>query len=179
MKVVNLSLLIFFLLIRSANAGLIGGELKFSGRVNALPCDVISGDEIIPVNFNDVSLKELLVNKKSKRIPFTIHLINCNTDVYKTVTVVFSGAESAKLPNHLAITPKISGSNMSAVAVGLQLENGTPIILNEETPAQALSGNSKNLKFMAYIEGISAELRQGQVDFGEFTSVASYTLNYQ
>lgn len=180
MKLRLFCVLIFFpLLHNAANAGLIGGDLRFYGTVKALPCDVQAGDENILVDFKDISLKDLLLNQRSKKVPFAIHLINCNTAVYNSVTVTFSGMENRRLPNHLIVTPEEAGADMSAIALGLQTENGTPVILNEATAAQALSGSTKEIKFMAYIEGITDELRQGKVSYGSFSAVANYTLNYQ
>ncbi|MEJ4047251.1 fimbrial protein [Erwinia sp. SLM-02] len=158
--------------------GLIGGALKFTGTVVALPCAIAPGDEQLAVDFKQIALKDLINDRKTKPIPFALHLINCNSIVYKSVTITFSGTESVQLPNHLVITPDEAG-DMSAVAVGLQMKNGSPITLNKSTPAIELSQSSMTLDFSAFVEGDTEQLKSGKVAFGPFTSVAQYILNYQ
>lgn len=158
--------------------GLIGGDLKFTGKVVALPCDVAPGDEQVPVDFKQIALKDLVNDKTTKPVPFTIHLLNCNAVVFESVTISFSGNESAKLPNRLMITPEGSG-DMSAIGVGLQLKDGSPVTLKQASPAVELSQGSMHLDFFAFVEADTDEIKSGNVAFGPFTSVAHYTLSYQ
>ncbi|PRD13702.1 fimbrial protein [Pantoea coffeiphila] len=159
-------------------AGLIGGDLRFTGKVVALPCDVAPGDEKVPVDFKQIALKDLVNDRTTKPIPFTIHLLNCNAVVFESVTISFSGNESPKLPNRLMITPEGAG-DMSAIGVGLQLKDGSPVTLKQASPAVALSQGSMSLDFFAFVEADTEEIKSGNVAFGPFTSVAQYTLSYQ
>ncbi|EGM8503177.1 type 1 fimbrial protein, partial [Escherichia coli] len=76
-----------------AQTELIGGDIRFHGTVEALPCSVKPGGDKIGVNFKQISTKDLYSNKTSPPVPFTIPLENCSDAVFKTVSVTFSGIE--------------------------------------------------------------------------------------
>lgn len=179
------SLLLFSAVAISADAANVrapalisGGEIHFVGKVISLPCRIAPGDERIPVDFKDIALKDLISNGKTKPIPFTIHLLDCNTVVFNSVTVKFSGNESTKLPGRLTITA-VDGGDMTAVGVGLQTLEGQPIELDKDALVAALSEKSMSLDFSAFVEGDITALKEGKVDLGRFTSTANYTLSYQ
>lgn len=157
---------------------LTGTSVHFHGTVLSLPCSVAPGSEKILVDFKEVSAKELYLNKTSTPVPFSIRLNNCTTAVYDSVTVTFSGDESNKLSNHLAIKP-VSGGGAAGVAIGMKLQNGQDVELNKATPLTRLSTGNMNLGFTAYLEGEPDALQKREIKYGPFTASARYTLNYQ
>ena len=152
------------------------GNYSFSGTVVVTPCQIAPGSEEIPVDFEQVSVKELYLNGKSKPLPFSIHLISCNTSVFKAVTVTFNGIENQDLPDHLAINNK---STASGIGIGLLNQNDTSIKLNTPSLAQNLTDNNTEIKFKAYIQAEPEALTNETITYGHFYSTAYYTLNYQ
>ena len=160
-------------------APLTGGKMVIRGTIAASPCKIANGDENLSVNLKEISLRDLIRNGKSKLVPFTIHLIDCDPSTYSKVKITFSGIESSKISNRLEITPVDPGSDMSAVAIGLQLGDGTEVKLDQELLASTISSSTTNLTFHAYVEGLKNDLKQGNVGLGQFTAVANYIIEYQ
>lgn len=154
-------------------AELTGTSVHFHGTVYSLPCSIAPGNDKILVDFKEVTVKELYLNKTSTPVSFSIRLINCTRAVYDSVTVTFNGEESNKLSNHLAIKP------VSGVAIGLKLQNGQDVVLNKATPSTRLSTGNMSLGFTAYLEGEPDALQKRAIHYGPFTALARYTLNYQ
>ncbi|WP_231906702.1 MULTISPECIES: fimbrial protein [Providencia] len=152
------------------------GSYSFEGMVVVTPCQISPGSEKVPVNFEQVSVKELYTAGKSKPLPFSINLINCNISVFKAVTVTFNGTENINLPDHLAINAK---SEASGIGIGLLNENNTEIKLNQPSLAQDLANNDTEIKFKAYIEVEPEALSNKAITYGNFYSTAYYTLEYQ
>ena len=161
-----------------AQTELIGGDMRFHGTVEALPCSVKPGGDKIGVNFKQISTKDLYSNKTSPPVSFTIPLENCSDAVFKTVSVTFSGIESTELPNHLIINP-VSPSSASGVAIGLKESNGSAIELNKPTTAENIANGSMDLTFQAWVAGEPTALQNGDITLGPFTATANYTLTYQ
>lgn len=152
------------------------GSYSFRGNVVVTPCQIAPGSEKVPVDFKQVSVKELYSTGKSKPLLFSIHLTNCNTSVFNAVTVTFNGIENINLPDHLAINDK---SEASGIGIGLLNLNETPIELNVPSLVQNLNDNNTELQFKAYVEA-EPEARSNQtITYGQFYSTAYYTLNYQ
>lgn len=152
------------------------GSYSFEGNVVVTPCQIAPGSEKVPVDFKQVSVKELYSAGKSKPLPFSIHLTNCNTALFKTVTVTFNGIENINLPDHLAISDQ---SEASGIGIGLLNLNETPIELNIPSLAQDLADNDTEIKFKAYVEAEPDARTNQTITYGHFYSTAYYTLNYQ
>lgn len=170
--------LLFTTAAQADGAILIGGELKFHGRVVVQPCSIAPGDERLLVDFKKLSTRDLYINKQSLPVGFTLHLINCNTTVYKTLTVTFSGDRSQALPASLRVRNNVSGES-AGIAIDLLQESGEPVTLDEPTPAKDLTSGSMQLDFQARVRVEPEALQQHSLQLGAFTSTASYTLNYQ
>lgn len=152
------------------------GSYSFRGMVVATPCQIAPGSEKVPVDFKQVSVKELYKEGKSKPLNFSIHLTNCNTSIFKAVTVTFNGIENKNLPDHLAISDQ---SEATGIGIGLLNLNETPIELNTPSLAKNLANNGTEIQFKAYVEA-EPEARINQtITYGHFYSTAYYTLNYQ
>ena len=163
---------------RAEQAELIGGAIRFHGRVVAQPCSIAPGDETLLVDFKQLSTKDLYLNKQSRPVDFTLHLINCNTSVYHSVTVTFSGDRSQALPASLRVRSNASGGT-AGIAIDLRQGNGEPLTLDKPTPMTALTGGRMQLGFQALVRVEPDALQRHNLQFGPFISTAQYTLNYQ
>lgn len=161
-----------------AETELVGGDVRFHGTVVALPCSIVPGGDNLMVDFKQASVKDLYLNTKTRITPFTIHLENCSTGVFDTVSVTFSGPENSKLPDHLAITPGGQGS-ASGVGIGLEEMDGAVIKLNQPTSPQPIQANTMDLTYKAYLQGEPDAVNNKTISFGTFTATATFTLNYQ
>lgn len=157
---------------------LIGGDMKFHGTVVALPCSIAPGSETIGVDFKQTSIKDIYSNQKTRTTPFTVHLENCSTGVFNSVSVTLSGIEDTALPNHLAITSGGQG-NASGVGIGLEETDGTAIKLNEATTPQKINANNMDLTYNAYLQGEPDAINQQTISYGTFSATATFTINYQ
>ncbi|EOZ9390974.1 fimbrial protein [Enterobacter cancerogenus] len=157
---------------------LLGGDVRFHGTVVALPCSIVPGSDNLVVDFKQASVKDLYLNTKTRITPFTIHLDNCSTGVFNTVSVIFSGPEDSKLPDHLVITPGGQGS-ASGVGIGLEEMDGTEVKLNRPTTPQSIQSSTMDLNYKAYLQGEPDAVNNKTISFGNFTASATFTLNYQ
>lgn len=162
----------------SDQAVLIGGAIRFHGRVVAQPCSIAPGDETLLVDFKQLSIRDLYLNKQIRPVDFTLHLINCATSVYHSVTVTFSGDRSQALPASLRVRSNASGGT-AGIAIDLRLGNGEPVTLDKPTPMTAMTSGRMQLGFQALVRVEPDALRAHNLQFGPFTSMARYTLNYQ
>ncbi len=165
-------------LMASAGVTLLGGDMKFHGTVIALPCEVVSGDEVIDIDFGKVNVKDIYLNKKVAIKPLNIHLEHCRTDVFNSVSVTFNGTEDDALEDHIAITPD-GQDGASGVAIGFQELNGTPIKLGEPTAAHTITKDSMVLSWQVYLEGSQDAIEHQTIRYGAFGATATWTLNYQ
>ncbi|MCL6722980.1 type 1 fimbrial protein [Klebsiella sp. T2.Ur] len=170
--------MLFYAGIADAQPELIGGDVRFHGSVVALPCSIVPGSDNLMVDFKQASVKDLYLNTKTRITPFTIHLENCSTRVFDTVSVTFSGPENSKLPDHLAITPRGQGS-ASGVGIGLEEMDGVEIKLNHPTTPLRIQANTMDLTYKAYLQGEPDAVNNKTITYGTFTATATFTLNYQ
>ncbi|EMX6282625.1 type 1 fimbrial protein [Providencia rettgeri] len=174
-----LSIGLYLLISGSVSASVIPsnmGSYSFRGMVVATPCQIAPGSEKVPVDFQQISVKDLYKEGKSKPLIFSIHLMNCNTTIFKSVTVTFNGIENKNLPDHLAISDQ---SEASGIGIGLLNLNETPIELNTPSLAQNLAKNDTEIQFKAYVEAEPEARINETITYGNFYSTAYYTLNYQ
>lgn len=70
-------------------------NIKFSGTLVALPCNISISDQEIRVYMGVINAHDLYSNLPVRRIPFTLHLEDCDTKIANTVDVTFRGLESS------------------------------------------------------------------------------------
>ncbi|MCK1144621.1 fimbrial protein [Providencia vermicola] len=152
--------------------------VQFDGVLVEDACEVYPGDENIELDFGTVVDKYLYLNTRTHSQPFTIRLINCDLVLGKEVRVTFTGNENLALPGLLALD---RGSQASGIAIGLETENGTPIILNKvHSYIQNLhTGNGNDLNLKAYIQGEPNALLTKKIGRGEFYVTTKFVLEYE
>lgn len=152
--------------------------VQFDGTLVEDACEVFPGDENIELDFGTVVDKYLYLNTRTHSQPFTIRLINCDLVLGKEVQVTFTGTESIALPGLLALD---KGSQASGVAIGIEAENGNPILLNKpKNYIQKLHiGNGNNLNLQAYVQGEPNALSTKTVGRGAFEATTTFILEYE
>lgn len=162
----------------AARVELIGGDIKFFGTVEALPCSIVPGTEKVSVNFGTISTKTLISNGKSATKAFSIQLQDCSSNVWDSVTVTFNGDPAPNMTNRLAITAVAPGT-ASGIGIGLQETDGSEIQLGQASKAVTISDGAMQLDFAAFVEADPQAVQNGTLAPGKFTATANYTLNYQ
>jgi len=152
------------------------GTVTFTGSIIDAPCSITPETSDQTVDLGQVSNVALKDGGKSTARNFSIDLENCELITDKegknnTVTVTFTGAESAEGNGRLGITGTAQGASI-AIADGA----GSAIELGKATKAQTLQNGNNTLLFSAYLQGDNASA--GVVP-GDFQAVADFTLAYQ
>jgi len=145
-----------------------GGKVTFNGEVTSGACAVsgsdtdkiVTLDTVKASNFTDA---DQLANAKK---PFTISLLDCDTETAKTVQISFSGQTVTGKPGVLANT---AGAG-SAQNVGLQLFNPDGTELNNGALSSEITlTNSTNIPlsvdYKSTAKGVTAGKVQSAADF--------------
>ena len=150
-------------------------NLSFKGVLVAQACTIRPGDELIPVKFSDISTFSLYQNTRSAGELFYIHLQDCDTQIAKSVTATFSGAENAELPGLLALG---TGSAARGIAIGLETGANQLLPLNVASPEQALNDGDNVMVFNAYVRGEPRAIANQSIRSGRFVANSTFTLAY-
>ena len=86
-----------------ADTKLVGGDMYFHGTIRALACSLAPGGDKIEVDFGQIATQDLYLSGRSKPEKFSIQLRDCNPEVFRGISVTFSGSEDAELDDHLAV----------------------------------------------------------------------------
>lgn len=149
-----------------------GGKVTFNGEVTSGPCAVSSSDTdkivaLDAVKSTTFTAADQLANASK---PFNISLLECNTDVRKSVQITFNGQTVDGKPGLLANTAGVG----SAKNVALQLFNPDGSALD----IGALS-SKVNLTEMTTIPlAVDYKSTAANVIAGKVQSVANFTLTY-
>ncbi|MFJ2334796.1 fimbrial protein [Pseudomonas helleri] len=150
-------------------------NLSFKGVLVAQACTIRPGDELIAVEFSDISTASLYLNTRTPGVPFYIHLQDCDTQIADSVTVTFSGAENAELPGLLALA---TGSVARGIAIGLETGASQLLPLNVPSPEQGLNNGDNIMVFNAYVRGEPAAIANESIRKGRFVANSTFTLAY-
>lgn len=149
-----------------------GGKITFNGEVTSGACAVSGSDTDKVVTLDTVKTSsftaaEQLANAKK---PFTISLLECNTETLETVQISFHGQTVSGKPNLLENT---AGAG-SASNVALQLFNPDGTVLN-----QGVLSSKVNLTETTTIPlSVDYVSTAAQVTAGKVQSVANFMLDY-
>lgn len=92
-----------------ADTKLVGGDMYFHGTIRALACSLAPGGDKIEVDFGQIATQDLYLSGRSKPEKFSIQLRDCNPEVFRGISVTFSGSEDAELDDHLALDSSEQG----------------------------------------------------------------------
>lgn len=163
------------LLAGASNSALAADNMYFHGALVAEPCTLRPGDEDIRLDFGSVVDKYLYAHGRTPGKAFSLTLQDCDLSLGKTVKVTFTGAESSALPGLLAP----DGGSPAGIALGIETMAGAPVALNKPSQSYALANGNNSLQLQVYIRGEAAAIAQKSIGLGAFSSVATFTLEYE
>lgn len=151
-------------------------NMKLHGALVEEPCAIKPGDENIQLDFGTLVDKYLYKHQRTLSKPFQLQLLDCDTSLGNIVKVSFSGTESSALPGLLALD---TGSQGQGVAIGFETADGQPLKLNDWS-SNNLLGNGSNIIFLqAYVQGEAQAIAKRNIHYGQFSSIATFTLGYE
>ncbi|EPL8003166.1 fimbrial protein [Klebsiella aerogenes] len=160
-----------------ADTKLVGGDMYFHGTVRALACSLAPGGDKIEVDFGQIATQDLYLSGRSKPKKFSIELRDCNPEVFRGISVTFSGREDAELADHLALDSSEQGA--SGIGIGMSEEDGTAIRLDESTSVKEITEGSMTLNFLAWVAAEPSAIKNQTLEYGPFSASGTWTLNYQ
>lgn len=151
-------------------------NVHFSGALVSEPCTVPDADKDIKLEFGDIIKKALNEYGRTISKPFFIHLENCDPSIMDSVSVMFQGNADSELPDMLAID---TTGSAKGVAIGLELEDGTPLAINKSSPSRQINSGSNVLGFNAYVSLLPTAKAGNTLVAGNFSAVTNFVLQYQ
>lgn len=125
--------------IHTAMADLGEINIRLTGTVIALGCDVDPGDVDKPVVLGDWATKQLKkAGDHTHYIPFTIHLTGCSAS---GVTTAFTGSQDSVDHSLLALSTNDDGSSASGVGIQIMDNTQTRIPMGQDAPRAVVDDN--------------------------------------
>lgn len=151
-------------------------NVRLYGALVAEPCVIPPGEENIALDFGGIVDKYLYLNTRTPGQGFEIPLAECDLSLGNTVTVTFSGVESAGLPGLLALD---TGSGATGIALGLETPDARPLKLNTASDKVPLQEGSNVIALKAYVQGEPGAIAGQSIGRGAFTATATFSLEYE
>lgn len=180
MKKIILATLISGAMSASALAAEAGsGTVTFTGSIIEAACSIAPESVDQTVELGAVSSSQLAGEGKSAPQKFEIELQNCDMTFeteagtpVKAVSATFTGGISAGDTDQTQLAIIGTASGAGVVIMG---SNGTPVKLDGSlsTAPVAIQDGKNILQYAAYLQG------NGDVVPGDFTALATYSLNYE
>ncbi|QPJ99573.1 type 1 fimbrial protein [Enterobacter mori] len=148
-------------------------NLQIDGTLVNEPCELAPESENLTVEFDTIITKYLYINTRTHAIPLTIKLINCDTTIGESGWITFTGLENEALPGLLSVTGAATG-----IAVGMELPDGTPLTVNQPSPAFSLLDDATDIVLQAYIQGEPEAIEKGTITPGDFLATATFEIEY-
>lgn len=153
-----------------------GGTVNFTGSVVNAPCVVDVNSEGQTVRLGQYRTDSFNgTGSYSSPVDFTINLINCSAETYKTASVKFTGS-TAEDGDVLTLTSVQAGNDI-AEGVGVQiLQDNTAITVNgsESASAKSINDGTNRLPFQARYFALSDEVKPGEAN-----ASADFSITYQ
>lgn len=169
MILIALSLMLF-----NTRSFAVTDNLRFSGDLVADPCILDPDTEVIELDFGTIIDKYLYINQRTHSQPFTVRLLECDLSLGTTVTLTFTGATDSELTDMLAVTGVARG-----IAIGLETTSGVMLPFNKATPVFELTSGTTELILKGYVQARPTAIQNRSIVRGEFSAVATFTLNYE
>lgn len=151
--------------------------MSFTGTlIERQPCEVLSTDENIAVEFADVSDRYLYLNARTPGKAFEVHLINCDVSFGDAVKVTFRGSESIQLPGLLRLE---GSSQASGIAIGMETSSGNALPINQQANAQTIVSGNNIITLLAYVQAEPTAITNRTIVQGIFMAIATFELAYE
>jgi len=151
-------------------------NMKFHGALVAEPCVIPDSDTDITLDFGTVIDKELYSNTRTSGQEFSIHLLECDLSIGKTVKITLIGQENPYLAGRLSIS---NTSLASGIALGIETRDGKLLPINKAGEKYNLESGSNVFTMRAFVEGEPDAIRNHTIERGPFSSVANLGLEYE
>lgn len=148
-------------------------QLDITAEVIDSPCSLQPGDEIIGIDFGNVTNKELQIYQRTPSKVFNLHLENCDLSIGKSVSVKFTGVGAVEDNRLLAIS---NSSLANGIAIGFEYE-GRLQPLNSKGVNINLSKGNNTLTFATFVKLLWME--ESKLTLGSFNSTANFVLSYE
>ncbi len=138
------------------------GNISFQGEITTSPCSIGGGQQgsDMVVSMGSISTNYFAaVGDKGPQSPFSIALLNCDTDVMHTAAISFrAGAGSVVNTRLLGLE---NGSGAQGVAVGLVDERGNEVVVGGAGVSYTLAEGTNIINFKAFYESTAATVTAG------------------
>ncbi|WP_442796721.1 fimbrial protein [Pantoea vagans] len=150
-----------------------GGEVKFTGEITDVSCNVSAGSKSQTVDLGKWAKSYFESRSETTETPFTISVKDCPASVTK-VAVLFDGDKDAGDSTLL----KVAGDGAAGVGIKLyEADRSTPIAIGSISKAvkvvTATDGGSADLKFFADYKSDGAAITVGKAN-----SVSNFVMVY-
>lgn len=150
-----------------------GGEVKFTGEITDVSCNVSAGSKSQTVDLGKWAKSYFESRSETTETPFTISVKDCPASVTK-VAVLFDGDKDAGDSTLL----KVAGGGAAGVGIKLyEADRSTPIAIGSISEAvkvvTATDGGSADLKFFADYKSDGAAITVGKAN-----SVSNFVMVY-
>lgn len=151
-------------------------NVHLTGALVSEPCTLPDSDTALMVDFGTIDNKTLYKDTRSKSKPFYLHLNDCDTSAFDSLTVTFQGAEDNELQDYLAVDPT---SIAHGIAIGMEMADGTLIPVNKPSSVLQLSQGNNILTFDAFVKAQQTAILNKTIAVGGFSATSTFILDYQ
>lgn len=151
-------------------------NVHFYGTLIAEPCEILPADENILVDMRSMVEKYFYLYERTPGEIFTLHLINCDLDIGKTVKVAFKGIESSELTGFLAVP---GNQTSKGIAIGLETPEGKPLFFNQYSRIYQLSKGNSEITLRAFAQREPTFAAAKKIELGTFNVSATFHLEYE
>jgi type 1 fimbria pilin len=151
-----------------------GDNLHFSGKLVNDPCVLDPETEEVNIDFGAIVDKYLYENNRTPSEPFVIRLMECDISIGKTANLTFSGKENHELPGLLALAE----GAVTGVAIGMELDDNTPLPFNKPTPAFELINGNTEINLKSFVQGEPSAIKNHDIGRGVFNATATFMVEY-
>ncbi|WP_213133152.1 fimbrial protein [Citrobacter sp. FP75] len=148
-------------------------NVTIDGTLVNLPCSLDPNSTNVPLDFGDLVSKYFYRNTRTLSREFKIVLIDCDLAIGQDVMVKFTGNQSV-MPGLLAP----DDGDIHGIAVGIELTDGTPVLLDKQTSAQPLTSGVTTLTFQGYVIGEPDAIKNQTIVTGPFIATTTFELIY-
>ncbi|MFL1552214.1 fimbrial protein [Pseudomonas sp. D47] len=160
-------------MVSAAPTSVPGGTIKFTGSVVNAACAVSAASSQLTVNMGQVRLASFTAEGvEASRTPFTIELLDCDTDASQYATIKFQATASA---NSQAFEAGIGSGRAKHIGLQIRDQNGLVITPNTgvSTQTQLIPGRNI-LPFQVSYISVGAP-----VEPGDASANIDFVVNYQ
>jgi len=151
-------------------------NVRLYGALVAEPCVIPPGEEEVTLDFGTIIDKYLYLNSRTPSQLLSIHLMQCDLNLGKTMKITFIGTENAALPGLLAIN---GGGSVGGIAIGLETQQGEALLINQFSGKYLLQKGDNRIVLKAYVQGEPKAIRDKAIMRGPFMATATFKMEYE